>query len=41
LLVPPAYLVGWPSGVWALAVLTAPDVKAAFGLHSAHGEPTR
>jgi hypothetical protein len=31
LVVPPAYLIGWPSGVWALAVLTAPEVKAAFG----------
>jgi predicted Ser/Thr protein kinase len=31
LLVPPAYLVGWPSGLWALAVLTDPEVKAAFG----------
>jgi hypothetical protein len=31
LLVPPAYLIGWPMGLWALAVLTAPEVKAAFG----------
>jgi predicted Ser/Thr protein kinase len=31
LLVPPAYLVGWPSGLWALAVLTDPEVRAAFG----------
>ena len=31
LLVPPAYPIGWPVGLWALATLTAPDVKAAFG----------
>jgi hypothetical protein len=30
LLVPPALPIGWPVGLWALAVLTEPEVKAAF-----------
>jgi hypothetical protein len=30
LLILPAFPVAWPFGIWALAVLTAPDVKAAF-----------
>jgi hypothetical protein len=30
-LVPPAYLIGWPFGLWALVVLTEPEVRAAFG----------
>jgi predicted Ser/Thr protein kinase len=30
LIVPPAYPIGWPVGMWALVVLTAPEVKAAF-----------
>ncbi len=35
LLLPPAFPFGWPMGLWALAVLTEPEVKAAFGRRKA------
>ncbi len=31
MIIGPGYLIGWPAGIWALAVLTRPEVKAAFG----------
>jgi len=31
MIVPPVCPIGWPVGIWALVVLTAPEVKAAFG----------
>lgn len=30
MMVGPGYLIGWPAGIWSLAVLTRPDVRQAF-----------
>lgn len=30
MIVGPGYLIGWPAGIWALAVLTRRDIQAAF-----------
>jgi tRNA A-37 threonylcarbamoyl transferase component Bud32 len=35
LLILPAFPVAWPFGIWALAVLTAPEVRAAFARRAA------
>jgi serine/threonine protein kinase len=31
LLIGPAYLIGWPAGIWALTLLLRPEVRGAFG----------
>ncbi len=37
MMIGPGYLLGWPAGVWSLAVLSRPDVRQAFPHHAKSG----
>jgi hypothetical protein len=34
MLIGPGYIVGWPAGIWALAVLTRPEIRRLFITHA-------
>jgi hypothetical protein len=35
MIIGPGYVIGWPIGIWSLAVLTRPEVREAFRARAA------